>query len=620
MPMIPGMMPMMMPPFMPGMMPPPPVPGSVVGQQEVDDDDEYEENEDGDQREPFRIYAQNSLLAQLPEKNAAGVPFEKSQTRRGNGPLIQLEPEVRQQHEKQLAARQTELFNHSIGLGATVKPENAPTPGAPGAYNPYHGIPNHDPLVNMKAGDKFAKPKIEGGLLGEVDRWEKEKEMLKKMGMYRPAMGPSAPPTYLQGGPRPGWGGAMQPGMMQQGMMQAGMMQPGMMQPMMPPGMMMPPAGQYGYPPQGYPAGYPGYPGPPTQMGNYGIPPMPPMQGPNPYYPASEYAPDVGWEDPVLNYHHQMMRERWLEAERMKEHQRMVERGEMPPVPMHPYGMPPQPPPGMMLAPQQQQQAEWNANNRPKSIASSKGEHQRMVERGEMPPVPMHPYGMPPQPPPGMMVPPPQQQADWNANNRPKSIASSKGGPLRLKKQNSSSSDEDDEPPAKGKNVKGKGDDSSGTESSEDEGESSTDSSEDEKKGSSGKGRKGKKGGNEEEDETPLLKVVSKGREDSASDSNADEPPLAKMAAVGAPAGPGSLMMQPGMPPYGMPPQPYAGSQAPYPPPPGMYGALPPGPGYGPPPSTGYGAYGGYGPGPGYGPPQPPMMGYAGSVSGREFI
>ncbi|KAJ1562917.1 hypothetical protein HK405_005964, partial [Cladochytrium tenue] len=72
---------------------------------------------------------------------------------------------------------------------------------------------------------------------------------------------------------------------------------------------------------------------PPPQPGAFGLPQYagyPPGAAPPPGvlpphlagYPVSEYAPDFGYEDPVLASHHNFLRERWLEAERMKEQSR----------------------------------------------------------------------------------------------------------------------------------------------------------------------------------------------------------------------------------------------------------------------------------------------------------
>ncbi|KAJ3414261.1 hypothetical protein HDV05_006790 [Chytridiales sp. JEL 0842] len=407
---MPGVMPGMMPgmPFVPGMMMPgfaPPMAGTGLDgnnfeysdDDDDDDEDEEEDEEDENSGRPFQIYSENSLLGQLPEKANAG-------TRRQAGPLIQLHPDVKEAHEKLLVDRQLALAKQSVGLGATVKPDqvhpgvtpliNTIQSGSAQAHNP------GDPLIDVSVPDKFTRPKIEGGLLGVVDRIEKEREMLKKLGQYRPALNPKLNPAYYQNRPvgfaPPGWPqqpwGPGQPAGGYPGYPPYGGPPPGMA----PPGFMGgPPGAPYGYMQgaTGYPgmpppiaSGYPGmapnaagYPGMPPNAGGYpGMPGMPPNVGypgmtggprmpgyqMQPGYAASEYGME-GYDDPMAVMQANIMRERWLETERLKERQRMVERGEMMP---SMYGMPNAPYPGMPLPPDMSRQK----SNRSASIKKKK--------------------------------------------------------------------------------------------------------------------------------------------------------------------------------------------------------------------------------------------------------
>ncbi|KAJ3141444.1 hypothetical protein HK100_006661 [Physocladia obscura] len=266
-----------------------------------------------EEEKPFKIYAENSLLAQLPEKNAAGVLLDKSPSRRaGNGgPLVSLPAEVKLAQEKALKQRNYEQAIKAVGLGGS----NANQKALEELRQKFDGvtvgaaIPSGFPLAsNMaKLQAPALKPKIEGGLLAEVDKWEKEKEALKKMGGYRsstfiPPKQFSVHPMDQNMQPRPfSQSLDAQTGMFMQ--MPQGSLFPGYPQINGGYGQFQPPPGLY--PPHGY-----GY-----------------QQFPGNYPPNSEYGYENGWEDPNLAASHHMMRQQWLENERIKEMQRMMERG-----------------------------------------------------------------------------------------------------------------------------------------------------------------------------------------------------------------------------------------------------------------------------------------------------
>ncbi|KAJ3209197.1 hypothetical protein HDU67_006326 [Dinochytrium kinnereticum] len=327
---------MMLPGFIPGLLPLQPnmmLPNMLALQQQQQEGylnqpsselGDEEDDEDEVPREKFRLFAQNSLLAQLPDKTPAGVLLEKKPGAKPSGPLVRLDPDTLESQERALAQRQSQRDHGKVGLGGV--------PLIAQIQQKYDGPSG--PLIDVPVS---TKPKIEGGLLGEVDRREKEKEMLKKMGQYRPGLGASPRPPP-QTGP---------PGM------------PGM------PGVMGGfPGGMYGASPYGFPGGYPypppmygGYPYPPYPYGPYppphvtphmhppmagGMPPnmspnmhpqmgggMPPNMSPNmppngppnmaggmhaPGYPMSEWGET--FDDPMAAYQQNLLREQWLETER----------------------------------------------------------------------------------------------------------------------------------------------------------------------------------------------------------------------------------------------------------------------------------------------------------------
>ena len=139
-----------------------------------------------------------------------------------------------------------------------------------------------------------SKPKLETGLLGEVSRREKERERLKRLG-YKNL---SSMPFFMPSVPN------MPPGMVHPGMMypQQGQMYPGMMMPpgQMHPGMMLPQQSQLQY----------------QQIFNpsFGV-----------KVPANEGDSDAS-DDSLIVEQREMARLQWLEIERAKERQRMVER------------------------------------------------------------------------------------------------------------------------------------------------------------------------------------------------------------------------------------------------------------------------------------------------------
>ncbi|KAJ3111681.1 hypothetical protein HDU96_005465 [Phlyctochytrium bullatum] len=323
--MIPGLLPGMLP-LQPnfGMMVPGPGMARPPSGHSGEDEEQYEE--EPVRKEKFRLFAKDSLLAQLPDKTPSGELVEKRPLARPAGPLVRLDPDTLEAQERALAQRQAQAQKRE-----SVKPSPRDT------VLLAHNFEASGPLIDVPVS---TKPKIEGGLLGEVDRREKEKEMLKKMGQYRPGLGASPRPP-----PQAGFSPGMPP-------------VPGAF----PPGMF---ANPYGFP-YPYPSPYGGYPYPPYPYGPYppapgnvpppgmpppgmppGMPPPPnmspavppqpfpgtPMPGPT-GYPISEWGET--YEDPMVAYQANMLKEQWLETERMKERQRMLERGEV--VPPLPYG------------------------------------------------------------------------------------------------------------------------------------------------------------------------------------------------------------------------------------------------------------------------------------------
>ncbi|KAJ3405800.1 hypothetical protein HDU80_000770 [Chytriomyces hyalinus] len=313
----PGAWPGMIP--FPGLlgMPGPPPPGMAFPTQEQTEEDE----------KPFKIYAENSLLAQLPEKTASGALLDKSPSRSGqlatrSGPLISLPSDVKEAQEKALKMRTYELAIKSIGLGGTgqVDPSTLGlVPRPAGASFPMPGL--------MPKPAPPPKPKIEGGLLGEVDKWEKEREVLRRMGGFRASMMMPPPNQFMpQSRPVSSAIDSQQAMYLQQQLMQQQQQQQGM--PL--PNQMFPgDFGAGGYPPQ---MQYNQMPGPGMYNQQYPgqMPPQMMQQGQVfPGYPYSDYGFD-GTEDPALAANHYALRQQWLETERIKEQQRMMERGELP--------------------------------------------------------------------------------------------------------------------------------------------------------------------------------------------------------------------------------------------------------------------------------------------------
>ncbi|KAJ3231787.1 hypothetical protein HDU81_003526 [Chytriomyces hyalinus] len=310
----PGAWPGMIP--FPGLlgMPGPPPPGMPFPVQEGVEEDE----------KPFKIYAENSLLAQLPEKTASGALLDKSPSRSGllaprSGPLISLPSDVKEAQEKALKMRTYELAIKSIGLGGTgqVDPSTLGlVPRQAGASFPMPGLMPKPPPP--------PKPKIEGGLLGEVDKWEKEREVLRRMGGFRASMMMPPPNQFMpQSRPVSSAIDSQQAMYLQQQLMQQ-------QQQGMPPNQMFPgDFGPGGYPPQ---MQYNQMPAPGMYNQQYPgqMPPQMMQQGQVfPGYPYSDYGFD-GTEDPALAANHYALRQQWLETERIKEQQRMMERGELP--------------------------------------------------------------------------------------------------------------------------------------------------------------------------------------------------------------------------------------------------------------------------------------------------
>ncbi|KAI9096456.1 hypothetical protein DFS34DRAFT_140113 [Phlyctochytrium arcticum] len=283
---IPGMGPMLVGPN--GMLIGPngmplPMPGPHMHHTQVDEPPTLPENATPEQEEQFRMYAPQSLLAQLNERGG--------KIRRPAGPLVQLTSDVQEQQEQRL------------GRGLPAQP-------------PVGFLPPPDfggPLLG-RVDKEENKRKVMGGLLAQVDQREKEKAMLKKMGMYRPQVAGGYLPSYLRGGP----GGSMQPHILAQQQQQAAMVAAAAAGAGMPMGM---PPSPFGMPPMGMsPMGMP-----PMGMPGLPPPPMPGMMSPHGYgYPVSEYGDPL--EDPHTAMQREALRQQFLERERAKERQRMSER------------------------------------------------------------------------------------------------------------------------------------------------------------------------------------------------------------------------------------------------------------------------------------------------------
>ncbi|KAI8822645.1 uncharacterized protein EV422DRAFT_524844 [Fimicolochytrium jonesii] len=259
---MPGMMPMMMPGTTPGFPPmfmapngvmigpnglPIPPPGMMDGSAPGDANMDAGAMGEGEES----VLTPQSLLANLEGR---------AKSSRRDGPLVQLEREV-VEHEEQKLVQPAYVPQYSQHAGPLLGhvPDN---------------VPNR-------------RPKMVGGLLAEVERREKEKEMLKRMGVWRPTTAPTGGyiPTYLRGGMNGGAGNRNS----MAGFGPMGM--PGM-PPMMPP--MMPP-----------------HIGPTGLMSPWG-------------YPISEFGDPH--EDPSMAAQREELRREWLEKERAKERQRMSER------------------------------------------------------------------------------------------------------------------------------------------------------------------------------------------------------------------------------------------------------------------------------------------------------
>ncbi|KAJ3181546.1 hypothetical protein HDU85_003488 [Gaertneriomyces sp. JEL0708] len=229
------------------------------------------------QGEEFNLYAPHSLLGQLDDRG-------KNMPRRP-GPLIHLAPDELEEQAQKLAKGGNAISGQSAVLPQQMSGHEGPLLG--------------------RVGKEERKPKVVGGLLAEVDRREKEKEMLKKMGMYRPQAVGSYIPSYLRG--------KVNPNDPRTPLVMGPQMAMGMGMGM---GMGMPPMGAYPAQHFGYPAMMHGAAGP---WGN------PVGMGPPPFgYPVSEFG-DV-YEDPATAVRREELRLQWLETERAKERQRMQER------------------------------------------------------------------------------------------------------------------------------------------------------------------------------------------------------------------------------------------------------------------------------------------------------
>jgi len=180
------------------------------------------------------------------------------------------------------------------------------------------------------------KPKLDGGLVGELDRRAREKELLKKMGLYKPPPPQEHLPSYLQKS-----GGAIQsnpninPALLNRNPM---MMNPPAPAPpptiinnplMRPPPIIQPPPLMRNNIIQNPMVnfGQPGYYPPPAPGSFYGgaIPPPPPHSSVLPN-PAVQRHLDYEFDDSLNIHERENLAKSWLEKEREKERQRQFER------------------------------------------------------------------------------------------------------------------------------------------------------------------------------------------------------------------------------------------------------------------------------------------------------
>ena len=170
------------------------------------------------------------------------------------------------------------------------------------------------------------KPKLDGGLVGELDRRAREKEILKKMGLYKPPPPQEHLPSYLQ----KSGGVTSNPHLSMQLNRNSMLMNPPNMlnNPLMrPPPVIQPPLIRNSIiqnPMMNF--GQPGfYPPPPASIYG-GALPLPPPQGgiiPNPAVPRHI---DYEFDDAINIHERDNLAKSWLEKEREKERQRQYER------------------------------------------------------------------------------------------------------------------------------------------------------------------------------------------------------------------------------------------------------------------------------------------------------
>ncbi|KAL6624274.1 hypothetical protein U3516DRAFT_743547 [Neocallimastix sp. 'constans'] len=231
--------------------------------------------EDGEQNQPptsFQLFAPNSLMAQREKVNAQRKILEEQQQK------------IREEY----------------------------------------GTVHTGPLLGTVNKDS-KKPKLEGGLVGELDRRAREKEILKKMGLYKPPPPQEHIPSYLQksGGVQSNPHLSMQnqallnrqsifppPQVINNPLIRPPLLQP----PLIRNSMIQNPMMNFGQP--GF---YP--PVPPASL--YGVPPPQSTVIPNPAVPRHL---DYEFDDTLNIHERDNLAKSWLEKEREKERQRQYER------------------------------------------------------------------------------------------------------------------------------------------------------------------------------------------------------------------------------------------------------------------------------------------------------
>ena len=155
----------------------------------------------GETADEFQVYAPNSLLAQVAENEK-----EPKVAHKANGPFITTQghiPNTAQIGDKSLLAKPWDNNRSSAFFNTPSNRASAYMTGIESKDMSFNDqglvqkigqsivkkLPSSGPLLGSLDELDKKKPKLEGGLLGEMDRREKEVQYLKKMGIYKGAAG-----------------------------------------------------------------------------------------------------------------------------------------------------------------------------------------------------------------------------------------------------------------------------------------------------------------------------------------------------------------------------------------------------------------------------------------------